>query len=293
MHDHDSILVSVPEFADKTSLSVRHVWRLISEGRIPSIRVGRRRVIPIDPALEALRANDTSAAALSSGGMQMGSIPVITNEDWPSIHGTHKVSGGALKGETDDGGHLHFTCPSCGEDLTAHLAGVTCDFVEWNHNPSEKNNYPTPTSVFEVHCWWCGLNDHFKIPCDQHGKYWPGKPLPQSQSRRARRSDEPHTASIPIVSDEKNSRVCRTNRPTLRTETDSDYLIFYCPSCDSILRGGGTRLVSAVTNSKHIQRDRVIQIAEFQFEISCGAECGFVGDFTIQVSGQTLRLLEC
>ena len=75
MHDRDSILVSVPEFAAKTSLSTRHVWRLISAGRIPSFRVGRRRIIPIDPALEALRANDTSIAAPGNEGTQMAWLP--------------------------------------------------------------------------------------------------------------------------------------------------------------------------------------------------------------------------
>jgi excisionase family DNA binding protein len=54
MHNQGSILVSVPEFAARTSLSARHIWRLIRERRIPSHLVGRRRVIPLVPALNAL-----------------------------------------------------------------------------------------------------------------------------------------------------------------------------------------------------------------------------------------------
>ena len=51
--------VSVEQFATQTSLSTRHVWRLIAERRIPSYRVGRRRVIPLDLALDALTTNET------------------------------------------------------------------------------------------------------------------------------------------------------------------------------------------------------------------------------------------
>ena len=293
MHDHGSILVSVPEFAAQTSLSVRHVWRLISAGQIPSLRVGRRRIIPIDSALEALRANETSVAAPRSESMQMAWIPVIADEDWCLIHGSDKVRGGALKGETDDGSRLHFICPGCDTGLITHLAGVSNDFVEWGYISSDNDIPPTSICVFEVHCWYCGLADHFKIPVDQHAKYWPGKPLPQSQSRRARRPDEPRTAPIQIVSEEDTSRVDRKCRPTLRTCTHTDYLDFNCPSCDFILRGGGTRLVSAVTDSQPIQSGGVIPIVEFRFEISCRAKCGFVGDFTIPVADQMLRLLEC
>ena len=90
MHNQTSILVSVPEFAARTSLSARHVWRLIREHKIPSHRVGRRRVIPLDPAVEALMANHTSRVAPKSEIMQMAWIPIISDGDWPSIHGTEK-----------------------------------------------------------------------------------------------------------------------------------------------------------------------------------------------------------
>jgi hypothetical protein len=150
-----------------------------------------------------------------------------------------------------------------------------------------------PMAVFEVICPWCDLADHFKIMCDQHGTHWTGKPLPPSQSRRARRPDEPRTAPIPIVSEGGSGRAWLKDRPTLRASTDTEYLTFNCPSCDSILRGGVTRLVWAVTDSQLVQSEGVVPIVEFQFEISCGPKCGFVGDFTIPVADQTLRLLEC
>jgi excisionase family DNA binding protein len=54
MNDSDPILVSVSDFAARTSLSARHIWRLIQEHKIPSHLVGRRRVIPLGPALDAL-----------------------------------------------------------------------------------------------------------------------------------------------------------------------------------------------------------------------------------------------
>lgn len=55
--------VSVEQFATQTSLSTRHVWRLIAERRIPSHLVGRRRVIPLGPALDALTTDETHVAA--------------------------------------------------------------------------------------------------------------------------------------------------------------------------------------------------------------------------------------
>ncbi len=54
MHDEASNFVSVPEFAARTSLSARHVWRLVREHKIPSHLIGRRRIIPLGPALDAL-----------------------------------------------------------------------------------------------------------------------------------------------------------------------------------------------------------------------------------------------
>ncbi len=76
MHNETSILVSVPEFAARTSLSARHIWRLIQEHKLPSHLVGRRRVIPLDPAIEALIAIDTSRVTPESKGMQMAWVPV-------------------------------------------------------------------------------------------------------------------------------------------------------------------------------------------------------------------------
>ena len=45
---------SVPEFALATSLSQRGVWRLLERGALPSLRVGRRRLIPLKAGLAAI-----------------------------------------------------------------------------------------------------------------------------------------------------------------------------------------------------------------------------------------------
>jgi excisionase family DNA binding protein len=46
--------VSIQSFSEHTSLSVRTVERLLERREIPSIRVGRRRLIPLRAAIEAL-----------------------------------------------------------------------------------------------------------------------------------------------------------------------------------------------------------------------------------------------
>jgi hypothetical protein len=294
MHNESSILVSVPEFAARTSLSARHVWRLIREHKIPSHLVGRRRVIPIDPALEALIANDTSRAARKSEGMQMASMSVIPDDDWGSIHGTDKVQGGALIGETDNGGRLQFVCPTCRElEIITRLAGVSNNFVECNHINSNSEIPHFAVTVFEVHCRWCGLADHFKIHCDQHGKDWPGTPLPQPQSRRARRPDEPRTAPILIVNKTDLHRISEKPCRIIRLESFTDYLNLLCPLCGASVGGGYSRMVAAVRDSESKPRwGNLIGIGAFHFEARCLRECGFVGDFTIPVANQTLRLLE-
>ncbi len=55
MHEQTTpIFVSVPEFAARTSLSVRQVWRLISNHGLPNLRVGRRRLVRLSEAIDAL-----------------------------------------------------------------------------------------------------------------------------------------------------------------------------------------------------------------------------------------------
>ncbi len=51
----DVVLASIPEFARRTGLSARTIWRLVDNGSIPSLRVGRRRLVPCDDAIAALR----------------------------------------------------------------------------------------------------------------------------------------------------------------------------------------------------------------------------------------------
>ena len=50
--------------------------------------------------------------------------------------------------------------------------------------------------------------------------------------------------------------------------------INYLANIDALKRVGVTDLIS---------------ISAFQFEVCCGPECGFVGNFAIPVTGQTLR----
>ena len=59
---HDATYVSVEGFGKRTSLSTRAVWRLVGEGIIPSLRVGRRRLIPLQAGLSALLAQDRGGA---------------------------------------------------------------------------------------------------------------------------------------------------------------------------------------------------------------------------------------
>ncbi len=47
--------VSVEQFAARTSLSTRSIWKLLQEKRLPSLRVGGRRLLPVDEAMEAIR----------------------------------------------------------------------------------------------------------------------------------------------------------------------------------------------------------------------------------------------
>jgi len=54
----DTQFVSVEEFGRRTSLSIRSVWRLLQRGLLPSLRVGRRRLVPLAEALDALRKLD-------------------------------------------------------------------------------------------------------------------------------------------------------------------------------------------------------------------------------------------
>jgi hypothetical protein len=53
---------SITRFADRTSLSARQVWRLLRSNDLPSIRVGGRRLIPIEDGLAALQQLDSSSS---------------------------------------------------------------------------------------------------------------------------------------------------------------------------------------------------------------------------------------
>ncbi len=60
MHNDQPVFVSVPEFAERVSLSTRAVWSLIAVGAIPALHIGRRRLVPLRAAIEALHALDAT-----------------------------------------------------------------------------------------------------------------------------------------------------------------------------------------------------------------------------------------
>jgi hypothetical protein len=59
----DTQFVSVEEFGRRTSLSARSVWRLLERGLLPSLRVGRRRLVPLVAGVDALRGLDSWQSA--------------------------------------------------------------------------------------------------------------------------------------------------------------------------------------------------------------------------------------
>jgi len=46
--------VSVEHFAAIVDLSSRSVWRLVAEGHLPSLKVGRRRLLPLGACIQAI-----------------------------------------------------------------------------------------------------------------------------------------------------------------------------------------------------------------------------------------------
>lgn len=61
--------VSVSDLAELTTLAPRTVRALLADGRLPSVRVGRRRLIPLREALGALRtAGDEPARSAVEAG---------------------------------------------------------------------------------------------------------------------------------------------------------------------------------------------------------------------------------
>jgi excisionase family DNA binding protein len=47
----DRLLYSIPDAADKLSISARVLERLISDGKVSTVKIGRRRLVPAE-ALE-------------------------------------------------------------------------------------------------------------------------------------------------------------------------------------------------------------------------------------------------
>ena len=157
--------VSVPRLSELTSLSIRQVWRLVRRGDVPSLKVGRRRLVPLKEAIQAIRMINRPRKEGSSnrGGVK---IPLIPDEEWGFLHGKN-VKHGALKAHTDTD-YLVFSCPECGTHLRGgagiSLVGVSADF-------DSGNAQDVPVMVFRIKCIACGLIDHFKIAIDQYGRY--------------------------------------------------------------------------------------------------------------------------
>ena len=54
MKQHEPTYDSVDSFSERTSLSTRAVWEMIRSGQLPSLKIGKRRLIPLAEAIEAL-----------------------------------------------------------------------------------------------------------------------------------------------------------------------------------------------------------------------------------------------
>jgi excisionase family DNA binding protein len=66
MTGQDEPFVSFRQFAERTSLSLRTISRMAADGRIPTIAVGRRRLIAYPKALAALQASsDTDGQSVA------------------------------------------------------------------------------------------------------------------------------------------------------------------------------------------------------------------------------------
>ena len=169
MSERKVFFVSVGEFASLTSLSPRSVWRLIKANVVPSIRVGGRRLIPLNEAIQAIRMNNRPCEEENWNRTSIP-IPLIPDEEWASIHGM-KVKHGALRARTDTD-YLTFSCPECEAVLCGGagilLVGATADF-------NSGNVEDVPALAFRIHCIDCGFIDHFKIAVDQHGRYGTGR----------------------------------------------------------------------------------------------------------------------
>ena len=54
MPDDERLVVSVPEAAMLLGISRTHAYELIARGELPSIRLGRRILVPVRPLLRLL-----------------------------------------------------------------------------------------------------------------------------------------------------------------------------------------------------------------------------------------------
>ena len=223
--------------------------------------------------------------------LRTAKLPIIPDDRWAFYHGTEKIIGGALKGETACSNRLTFFCSQCKNTLRTHLVGVSDDFTGWKPNGPNSDRCPISISVWSVYCPDCGLSDHFKFPNDQHGMFWTGDPLPHAQSHRVSLATALTEPVIPVIRKEDLDPITDKFCQFLQAEPDTDYLCVYCPQCGGFMRGGGSRMVAAVRDSESKPRQgNLISISEFLFEMRCESKCGFVGNFLIPVIGQTLRL---
>ncbi len=157
--------VSVPRLSELTSLSIRQVWRLVRRGDVPSLKVGRRRLVPLKEAIQALRMINRPREEGSSNRGEV-KIPIIPDEEWGLFHGKN-VKHGALKAHTDTD-YLVFSCPECGTHL---CGGAGILLLGGSSSFGSGKSEDVPVLIFQIHCIACGLIDHFKIAIDQYGRY--------------------------------------------------------------------------------------------------------------------------
>jgi len=87
--------------------------------------------------------------------------------NWLIAHGSDKIMGGKLKGQTDSD-YFYFKCPECKSVLRVIDVGIlsfsdehpTCKFVEQRHNKKLKKIF---TVKLKLYCPKCKLKDIVKI----------------------------------------------------------------------------------------------------------------------------------
>ena len=78
----DTLYVSVNEFAHMVGLSSRTVWRLVAVDCLPSLLIGRRRLLPIEASIAALeRCGSPSSVSLEVSSQNKIPTDVVARDE--------------------------------------------------------------------------------------------------------------------------------------------------------------------------------------------------------------------